>query len=689
MTRRILCVLSVVLLVLSCVPALSGPLPTPEETADKETKKPAFGFAEDMERLMLEEIDRVGEQLEAEARSLFERTPLGFDFSTIDRLQRWGVSLPVKLPSLILHVREQSRLLGFVGSLIMLAFLVAIIYSLIGQDKVLRRLEETVAPLRNQIPEFAYPYFLSGLKVVVASLIPLLLYASYGLVSAATAYPASWFRLIGSLLKLWVLAALIINLLRESLTRDLFPIPSSHGKSIFRVARLIVLYIIGCVAVLWGAEAFQIPEDFLALLKFLISLSIVFVSLLFLLKKKALLELLPDLPYNSYEVFVRGLDRFYFPAIFLTFLTGLLWCVGFHALCTAIWTKTWAVAGSFLLIMVTYHLLQGWLGKWMEKKGATDPKVQPLYRAIRTLLLYATVTTILAVTLDLLGLLVYIQRVLSFPLALVGESQLSIWTLIKAILIILGFLFASRLLRAFLDYKIYPSIGFDEGLAYAINMFLNYFFLIVGCLFAMRAVGLDLRVLLIFAGALGIGIGLGLQNTAANLISGFSIVFGQRIRKGDWIQVEDTVGCVEEVSLRCTKVRTRDNIEYLVPNADLTSKMIVNYSLADPQIRLHVPVGVSYSASPREVEQILLRAAEENPLVSKKPAPEVRFSEYGDNSLNFELFAWMDIRECARDKVKSTLYFAIFDGLDAANIEIPFPQRDIHIRSGLHLSEKG
>jgi len=647
-------------------------------------EKPAISFAGDMEQRMREEAARVGGELQKHARSMFQRTPLGFDLGTLDRLQQWALSLPLQLPSLVGHLREQSRLLGFVGSLIMLAFLGAVIYSLMGQQRVLRRLEETVEPLRKQLPEALYPYILSVLRVVVASLIPLLLFGGYLLVHAATTYQAPWFLFTGNLLKLWMVGALLLNLMRESLTRNILPIPARAGTSIFRVARVVVLYILFSLAVLWGAEAFEVPEDFQALLKFLISLSIVVALLFVLLKKNSIVEILPDLPYRSYQVFVRGLDRFYFLAIFLTFITGVLWSLGFKTLCVALWTKTWAVAGAFLGIVLAYHVLQGWLQKWVEKREPSDPMARPLYQAVRSLLLYATVICALAVTLELLGLLGHIRAFLSFPVLHVAQTPLSLWTFIKAALIILGFVFLSRLLRTYLDYKVYPSLGVEEGLAYAINMFLNYLLLAVAFLFAMRAVGLDLRFLMIFAGALGIGIGLGLQNTAANLISGFSLVFGRRIRKGDWVQVDNTVAQVEEVGLRVTKVRNRDNIEYLIPNSDITSKTIVNYSLSEPLIRLHVPAGVSYQADPKEVEKILLRVAGESELVSKAKPPKVRFIGYGDSSLDFDLLVWMDIRKYGRDLVRSEIYFALFTALAEAGIEIPYPQRDLHIRSGLH-----
>jgi small-conductance mechanosensitive channel len=197
----------------------------------------------------------------------------------------------------------------------------------------------------------------------------------------------------------------------------------------------------------------------------------------------------------------------------------------------------------------------------------------------------------------------------------------------------------------------------------------------------LNILGINLQFLLVFAGAIGIGVGLGLQNMAANVISGFTIIFGGKIRKGDWIEVESMIGEVMDIYLRATKVRTRDNIEYLVPNSNIISNTMVNYSLSSPLIRIELPVGVSYSADPRRVEEILMAAAGHEPLVEKARRPGVRFVEYGDNSINFDLLVWIDVRRTPRRRVRSNLYFAIFEGFAKAGIEIPFPQRDVHIRS--------
>jgi small-conductance mechanosensitive channel len=141
------------------------------------------------------------------------------------------------------------------------------------------------------------------------------------------------------------------------------------------------------------------------------------------------------------------------------------------------------------------------------------------------------------------------------------------------------------------------------------------------------------------------------------------------------------MGQVTDIYLRATKVRTRDNIEYLVPNSNIIANTMVNYTLSSPLIRIELPVGVSYKADPRLVEKILLAAAENEPLVDKTHRPAVRFVQYADNSINFELLVWIDVRKTPRRRIRSNLYFVIFEKLAKAGIEIPFPQRDVHIYS--------
>jgi small-conductance mechanosensitive channel len=635
--------------------------------------------------VMLQQATEVREDLTRQARTLFERQPLGWDMATLTRLYRWGLDLPEHVTTLVATIIQHSRVLGLAGSLVMLVFIGAVFYSLIGQRRVLRRIEQRVEPFREKIPETIYPFVLSGLRVLVAALIPLCLLAAYGLVNALVAYDAAWFVILGRLIILWAAGALVLNLLHESLARDLFTATRQYGRPIYRLVRLILLYALAGIAIFWGAEALRLPADVLAFAQFVIALSIVVLLFLLHLRKKALLSFLPNFPYPFYQAFLRFLTRYYYLLIGVVLAAALLWCFGYVNLGRVVIVKVWSSGAIFVLIMLVYHAARTALVRRTRVLLRHDEAGHRLHRSLNSLLLYATILATASVVLNLLGLLEILRRVMSIPVLVMGGATITLWTIVSAFIILLAFLYASRLLRAYLEYRIYPRLGIDQGLGYVLNTLLNYSFLAVGFLIALRIVGLDLRFLLVFAGAVGIGVGFGLQSLAANIISGFGIIFGGKVRKGDWIEVGGTLGEVTDIFLASAKIRTRDNIEYLIPNADLVTSTIVNYSLSSAFIRMDLAAGVSYDADPREVEKILLDVAAAEPMVSDFRAPAVRFVEYGDNSINFELLFWIDVRQTPRRKVRSALYFAIFEAFKAAGIEIPFPQRDLHIRSGLAL----
>lgn len=653
------------------------------DSGSDSNSKPVISIPKHLDQTVKQEAATLKEKLLHEARHLFKREPLNFDLETLVEIRDWLLDLPTRIPEFIHEIIEESQLLGLVGSLILLGFFGALLYSFVGARKVLARLESFIAPLKGHMPDLYYPYVISFLKILAATIIPLLVFGLYSLVHELIDYEAPWFLLVGSLLQLWVLGALLLTFLHEALLPEHLPIPAEHARAIYKISRKVVIYALVTIGLLWAAEAFEVPNDVIAFLKFVVYLSIVFFGLLLLLKKKSIIAILPPLPYKIYRVFYSALRRFYYPAVLITFVTGVLWCVGYRALTEFIWIRTWGVAALFFIITVAYHNLDGLLARWIETKEPRDEVARALHRSLHAVLSFATITAALIIILDLLGVLDIIQVVISFPLVVIGSTPVSLWILAKASLIVVAFVFISRLLRAYLDYKVYPSIGVDEGLAYSINTLIGYVLIAIGLGAALRAVGLDFKVLMVFAGAVGIGIGLGMQSLAGNLISGLILIFGRKVRKGDWIQVGERLGYVQEVSLRATRVRTRDNIEYLIPNSDLTSTTIVNHTLSEPEIRVHIPVGVSYNASPQEVTQILLTVAERNPNIKKNLKPKVWFVEYGDSSINFELLVWIDVRQISEREIRSQLYFEIFEELAEAGIEIPFPQRDLHIRSGL------
>jgi small-conductance mechanosensitive channel len=658
----------------------------PAPTTAEEKAAPPVSIAGDMSGSMKQGAVKVGQELTTQAKTLFEHTPLGWNINTLEYAYLQAISLPGKIPELIANILEQSRILGFVGSIILLIFLTAVIYSLIGRKRALLKAEEIARPVFEKLPKEFYPYLQLLLRSVTAALIPLVLLGVFSLVRGLIAYHAPWFLLVGNLLLLWSVGALLMSLLRGVFDQNILKVGADEGKLIVRGLSLVIMYILIGIAVLWGAEAFGLRPDFLALLRFVISVSIVVVLFLFFLRKKAVLSLLPQFPYSSYQKFLAGIKRYYYPVIFLTFLTGLLWCIGYRRFCTVIWTKTWAIAGVYVGFTLIYYVLIKRLKNWSEALDAGDEEARVFIHSLNSLILYVTIIVTMLIMTNLLGLLDPIQRVMSFPLLTIGASSLSLWIMVKAVLIIIVFFYVAQLVAAYLDYKIYPSIKVDPGPAYAIDTFLKYFLLIIGVVTALQIVGFDLRALLVFAGAIGIGVGLAMQNLAANLISGFAIIFGGKIRKGDWLEVGGTLGFVTDIYLRATRVRTRDNIEHIIPNTQLMSNTIINYSLSSPMIRIDVPFGVSYSADPNEVSRIALETAAKEPMASGYKKPEIRFVGYGESSIDFELLVWIDVRKTARRLIKSRLYFAMFDALKQAGIEIPFPQRDIHIRSSVQAS---
>ena len=649
--------------------------------ATQTKNKQSIAISEAMEDVMIQEATKVKEEISQKVRSLFDRRPLGWDLNTMAYLSRLALSLPGKLPVFTRMVIEQSRVLGVIGSLLVLVFFSAVLYSLLGQRRVMRRVEKQIEPLLKFIPEASYPFVMSGIKVVVSALIPLSLLGVFALINAMIDYSAVWFQLVGRLLGFWVVGAILLRLLKESLTRGLFKATEQHGRTIYRWARLALLYTIFGVAAYWTAEVFEIRKDVLALLRFAVSVSVTIVLFILHLNKKAFISFLPELPIRGYMQFRSFLERYYFPLLFLSFLAALLWCLGYRALGQLVLFKIWFTGAAFVLIMLLYNALQRFLNNWAQRVDHTDENARMFANTLRSILKYATIAATLIIGFNLLGLLNPVQRIMSFPIFELGGTTVTFWLIIMAILILLAIFSVSRLAQSYFDYKVYPSFGIDPGLGYAINTVFRFIVLGIGFLIALNILGINLRFFLIFAGAIGIGVGLGLQNMAANVISGFTIIFGGKIRKGDWIEVGSMLGEVTDIYLRATKVRTRDNIEYLVPNSNIISNTMVNYSLSSPLIRIELPVGVSYKADPRQVENILLAAAENEPLVDKTYEPAVRFVEYADNSINFELLIWINVRKTPRRKVRSSLYFVIFEELARAGIEIPFPQRDIHIRS--------
>ncbi len=274
-----------------------------------------------------------------------------------------------------------------------------------------------------------------------------------------------------------------------------------------------------------------------------------------------------------------------------------------------------------------------------------------------------------------------IKNLLDLPIAEVGKTHLTLWTLIYLTILIFVLFFVTAKLKKWIVYKLLEKSKIELGVRIAVGTIIRYLILVLGLVIIMQTVGIDLSALTILAGALGVGIGFGLQNITNNFVSGIIILFERPIKVGDRIEVGDVFGDVVNISMRSTTVITNDNITIIVPNSDFISSKVINWSYNDRNIRFNIPIGVSYKEDPEIVKKILLEIAGDTTGILKNPAPEVLFSEMGDSSINFILRVWTDKYTSKPAILKSILYFEIFKRFKKADIEIPFPQRDLHIKN--------
>jgi small-conductance mechanosensitive channel len=271
---------------------------------------------------------------------------------------------------------------------------------------------------------------------------------------------------------------------------------------------------------------------------------------------------------------------------------------------------------------------------------------------------------------------------LDIPIFKLGESHVTLWTLFYMLLWLVVLVWATRWLRRIVEKGLLSRSKLDPSARQAAGTVFQYIIVALGLLIILQTAGIDLTTLNILAGAVGIGVGFGLQNIANNFISGLIILFERPIKLGDRIVVGDIEGDVTAIGARSTTVLTNDNISIIVPNSQFITENVINWSHSGETIRFRIPVSVAYGTDARLVEKLLLEVAAENKDVLESPAPTVRLVEFGDSGLQFELRAWTSALLHRRGLLTSALNFAILDKFREHGIEIPFPQRDIHIKSG-------
>jgi len=247
----------------------------------------------------------------------------------------------------------------------------------------------------------------------------------------------------------------------------------------------------------------------------------------------------------------------------------------------------------------------------------------------------------------------------------------------------LVFVFGLLVARGFTQWlapRVLNRARMDEGAAHAYQSLLYYALLAIAFITALRIVDIPLTAFAVVGGALAIGVGFGSQNVVNNFISGLILLAERPIKRGDLVELAGTYGNIERIGLRSTRVRTGDNVHVIVPNSAFLENNVVNWTHNDRQVRIRITVGVVYGSPTRQVETLIRQAIDEHPKVQKKPEPIVLFTEFGDNSLNFEARFWVSIRSLIeRLRIESDLRFRIDDLFREAQIVIAFPQRDVHL----------
>ena len=281
----------------------------------------------------------------------------------------------------------------------------------------------------------------------------------------------------------------------------------------------------------------------------------------------------------------------------------------------------------------------------------------------------------------------YLKNILNYQLFTVNDVPVTVSSIFIFLLLVTFFIIMGIFVRRLLTRRVLRRFKIDSGTSYTLSRISQYLVISIGVLISFNFVGINLSSLTVIFGLLSVGIGFGLQNVTSNFISGLIILFERPISVGDRVMVNNIEGDVTEINIRSTMVRTVNNISIIVPNSAFVSEDVVNYSHGDPSYRLDIEVGVSYGSDLDNVLEALKEVANNNANVMRRPESEVHLLSFGDSAWNMQLRTWIaDVKHYP--KVRNELNQAIVRTFRKYDIEIPFPQRDLHMRSSIALPLK-
>ena len=324
-------------------------------------------------------------------------------------------------------------------------------------------------------------------------------------------------------------------------------------------------------------------------------------------------------------------------------------------------------------VMQSFHIVRRH-GEWLGQKFSAPVRI-----AGKILWLVGALAVFRVPNLLGSGLADVLKKEWSF-----GAAIISVWDILAFFLVLIVAVLLSRLIRFLLQEEVFPRFSVQRGLPGAVLMLVNYVIYGFGLYLALSAAGIGLNRFTLLAGALGVGIGFGLQNTVNNFVSGLILAWERPVNVGDVIEMGKLTGTVARIGANgLSVVRTFEGAEVIIPNADLTSKEVTNWTLSDQDRRIEVRLGVVYGTDPHSVIELMTLVAQGHPDIVADPAPIAYFEGFGESALNFTLHCWTH-DSGSWLSIRSDIVLNIHDALKEAGISMPFPKRDVHIRSMEH-----
>ncbi|MEQ6118805.1 mechanosensitive ion channel domain-containing protein [Reichenbachiella sp. MALMAid0571] len=271
-----------------------------------------------------------------------------------------------------------------------------------------------------------------------------------------------------------------------------------------------------------------------------------------------------------------------------------------------------------------------------------------------------------------------LKEILSYTFVESEHFKISVYSVMISMLIVLATLVVLWVIKRVFQ-RLVDKNKLDKSASWSVFQIIKYFIWVLVCVLILESLGMQISILLASIAALLVGVGLGLQQLFNDLASGLILLIERTLKIDDVIQLEDgEIGKVTHIGLRTSEIKTRDDIFMIVPNSKFVNDKIINWSHNDEHTRFHVNVGVAYGSDPNMVRDILTKCVHSHGEVSKKPEPFIRFNDFGESSLDFQIFFWVE-HSFTVERIKSDLRYMIFEEFNKNGIEIPFPQRDLHI----------